>query len=185
MTKRRLRLSLVAATVLMLPGVSPAAGQSEAPVESQAPIDPMAASFWTATYSHAGGGPGAGTTGPIYFEELGVTGSGEVAADDPRISGTIREIWNAREFTRPGGFPVTVANGAARIDNDQGAWVGTFTTYGARPEGGGGWYVLEGEGAYEGLTALFHWPFGVDSFQGAIVPGELPSPADPIAPPTE
>ena len=184
MTKRTLWLSLMAATVLILPGVSPAAGQSEAPVESQAPLDPMRASFWTGSFTWTGGEPGEVAADPGFLE-LGVTASGDVVADDPRIAGTMRLLWNSREFDRPGEFYVGFVNGTARIDNDQGAWIGTYTAYGARPEGGEEWYILEGEGAYEGLTALFrfHWEDG--SFEGVIVPGELPPPTDPIAPPSE
>jgi hypothetical protein len=164
--KRTLRLSLMAATVLILPGVSPAAGQSEPPLESeapfasQAPLDPMGASYWTGTW-----------TGPT------------VEASDPRISGEWVEVDNRATYpdrTGPGGsFSVNTAS--LRIENADGAWAGTFTGI-YKGDSGRGWNVLEGEGAYEGLTAVFLWTWPGRTLEGVILPAAFPAAPDPIAP---
>jgi hypothetical protein len=80
-----------------------------------------------------------------------------------------------------------VISGTARIDNDGGAWVGTWSSYGTDRVGGAEWYVLEGEGAYEGLTAMFASDVDADSPQGpvegVIVPFEPPPVPEPVPPP--
>ena len=77
-----------------------------------------------------------------------------------------------------------MTQGNARIDNDEGAWVGTSISYGGQP-GQEVWYVLAGEGAYEGLTAVFRWHGDDSSLQGVIVAGELPALPDLLAAPAE
>ena len=172
-----------------LPGVSPAAGQSEAPLESQAPLDPLAANYWTGTYTGTGAELGVTGSHDGYFEEMGGIVRGEVVADDPRIAGLLTQVFNTHSTAEP---YVAIFSGTARIDNDAGAWVGTFAAWGAS-SGGDEVYVLEGEGAYDGLTAAFRLQeqdifkaLRVDSpLRGVILPAELPPPPDPVAPPAE
>ena len=71
-----------------------------------------------------------------------------------------------------------------RIDLDEGAWVGTWQAY-TDNRHGEEWYVVEGEGAYEGLTAVYRYRTDDNSFEGVIMPGELPAQPDPLAPPAE
>jgi hypothetical protein len=178
---RTLRLSLIAAIVLILPvGFGPPAlGQSEEP------RDPMGANYWTGTWAGTGGEAGEVASGPGYSEALGVVTRGEVAADDTRIAGTMTQVHNLREAASvdPAEGAVGIISGTVRIDNDEGAWVGTFTAYGGEP-GGKEWYVMEGEGAYEGLTTIFGYGEG-SSLEGVILPAELPAQPDPVAPPSE
>ena len=47
------------------------------------------------------------------------------------------------------------------------------------------WHVVKGEGAYEGLTAVYRWDSDGISFEGVILPGELPPLPDPVALPAE
>ena len=84
---RTLRLSLITAAILALAlGLDgPAAGQSEAP------LDPMAANHWAGTWTYIeDSSTSVGeSTGPTYN-----TSRGEVTADDPRMVGTMTEVWN-------------------------------------------------------------------------------------------
>jgi hypothetical protein len=156
--------------------------------QSEEPLDPMGASFWTGTASFVEGSftpPVEENEGPAYGEVLGIGRRIDVAADDPRIAGTMTQVQNARLSIDPDpteGLSFVI-NGSARIDNADGAWVGTWTSYGADRVGGEEWYVLEGEGAYEGLTAIFAGDVDTDSpqgpLEGVIVPFELPAVPEP------
>ena len=154
----------------------------------------MGASFWTGTGTFIEGSftpPVEATEGPVYAEVLGISRRLDVAADDPRIAGTMTQVQNARLSSSPD--PAEghsfIIEGTARIDNDDGAWVGTWTAYGADLVGGGEWYVLEGEGAYEGLTAVFAGDVDSDSpqgpLEGLIVPFEPPQVPEPAPLPAE
>ena len=77
---------------------------------------------------------------------------------------------------------VSAASATARIDNEGGSWAGTFTGY-YTDSGGEEWNVFVGDGAYEGLTAVFRY-HSDNSLEGVIVPGEVPSMPDPVEPPT-
>jgi hypothetical protein len=161
-----------------LPSASPAADQS------QPAVDPMAASYWTGTWDPIGE-VGVTASRDGYVEEMGGSNRGEVAADDPRIAGRMTRVYNA--YSTVGPEPerdLHIRHGTARIDNDAGTWVGTSTAWIA------GWladefYVLEGEGAYEGLTAVFQLHPAEGSLAGVILAAELPPPPDPVAPPAE
>ena len=161
------------------PGVSPTAGQSETPLESQAPLDPLGASYWTGTYTGTGGELGVTDSRDGYFEEMGGILLGEVAADDPRIAGRMTQVYNTNSTVGPEPERnLAFVNGTARIDNDAGAWVGTYTGWNA------GWlgdefFVLKGEGAYEGLTAVFQWLREDKSLQGVDPGGRTPATAGP------
>jgi hypothetical protein len=139
--------------------------------QSEAQLDPMGASSWTATIS---GGE---------EEPFEVEGHATVHSSDPRISGALSQARTIRMFPNrePGADDLQVASAAVRIDNDHGAWVGSFTgSESAIAE----WNELEGEGDYEGLTAVFRW-LPDDTMEGVIVPGALPAVPDPVAPPAE
>ena len=160
--------------------------------QSPAPADRMSASFWTGTATFIEGSftpPAEETPGPGYAEVLGIGRQMAVTADDERIAGTMTQLQNAR--VSDGVDPVEghafVISGTARIDNEEGAWVGTWTSYGADRVGGQEWYVLEGEGAYEGLTAIFAGDVDADSpqgpLEGVILPFADPQLPGPVPPP--
>ena len=181
MRKHTRKLSLVAAIVAALATWSGASVVAQ----SEAPLDPMGASYWTGTWKETGGDPGVDTERAGYTESLGRIARGEATTDDSRMVGTWTLVTNLHfaDSREPGEGPVGIASGAARIDNDEGAWVGTFTNFGGQP-GGDELYVMHGEGAYEGLTTVFRF-HGDGSVEGVILPAELPAPPDPVAPPTE
>jgi len=121
---------------------------SAAAGQSGEPLDQMGGAYRTGTWSVIDGSylEEAESTGPTYTDVLGYGTQGTVAADDPRVAGTMTAIANARHTQ--GAEAVALHAGRARIDNDAGAWVGTYTAWGT-PLASEEWHVLEGEGAYE------------------------------------
>jgi hypothetical protein len=179
-------VAAIAATVLVLSGAV-AFGQS------QEPLDPMGADYWTGTWTGSEDGAeyeGVETLRDGYKDISGLVYPGEVAADDPRMVGTWiqEEHLYLAESREPGEGEVGIASGTARIDNDAGAWVGTYThwrIHGCDPTCiGGEWYVMDGEGAYEGLKTVFHYSHE-DGFEGVILRSDLPALPEPVAPPAE
>jgi hypothetical protein len=152
---------------------------SSVSAQAGAALDPVGETFWTGAWpsiESCSRGGGARTEAT----------SGTVAADDPRIAGTMTDLWNtaAAASVESAEGELSITNGTSRIDNADGAWVGTSTSFGGSP-GQESWFVMEGEGAYEGLTTVFRWHAADSSLEGIIVPAGLPALPDPVAPPTE
>jgi hypothetical protein len=104
--------------------------------------------------------------------------------DDPRLNGTFQVIWN--ETTYDGIHNVITAS--SRIDNDHGSWVGVERGYEHPTLGWNTMALYEGQGAYEGLSALLFWvreqrPGSVA--HGIVFPGEMPEPLDAPEPASE
>ena len=94
---RTVRRALIAAAIVALPLAlgSTAVGQSEAP------LDPMGADFWTGTWTETGGAPGVDTSHADYTESLGRIARGEATADDPRMVGTWTLVTNVHFAAQP------------------------------------------------------------------------------------
>jgi hypothetical protein len=149
--------------------------------------DAMGATFWTGTWTETGYEPGSESPRAGYTDLVDPVSRGTISADDPRIAGTWTQVSHVyfMDSRDPQDGEVAVAAGRARIDNDAGAWVGTMVSYSGQPNGEG-MYVMEGEGAFEGLTAVFRWRAADSSYEGVILPTrELPSLPEPMAAPTE
>ena len=113
----------------------------------------------------------------------GLVATGVVEMDDARLAGSYTLIGNGDEFPQADTPErVEIGWGELRIENEDGAWSGTFaTTYDSAEtyETSLVLYEMTGEGAYEGLSALLGetgnirtWPqFEV---AGAIFTGPLP-----------
>lgn len=97
---------------------------------------------------------------------------------DPRLEGTVHQSADSDSYTLPGGDAgPSIGISTKRIENDEGAWQGSavFLTV---PDGSEvtSPYVMVGEGAYEGLTAIY----SVDIFdcgeniRGYIIQGAIP-----------
>lgn len=99
--------------------------------------------------------------------------------DDPRFSGVSENTWNSDSVIVNGRAGEIVA-GRERIENEDGAWEGTWTelSIGSELSENAGWYV--GEGAYEGLVA---YVVIADSRGSATVWGVI-RPADHFGPPS-
>jgi hypothetical protein len=169
-------------------GAPPAAVPEPSASQSGTPRDPMAAAHFTADFASTAGSDPAWTQAEGYQEVVDLWGAGTVAATDPRISGAWQQVRDMRKYPTD---DIVVSTGSARIDNHDGSWSGTFT--GAYEAHGKGfaeeWNVLTGSGAYEGLTALFHWTGAWwgnagSSLEGVIVPSsDVPPQPGPIAKP--
>jgi hypothetical protein len=113
----------------------------------------------------------------------GMASSGLVEMDDPRLAGSFTMIGNGDEFPQADTSErVEIGWGEVRIENEDGAWSGTFaTTYDSEKinETSLILYELTGEGAYEGLSALLGQTGSISSWPrfpvaGAIFTGPLP-----------
>ena len=136
--------------------------------------------------------------------------SQETEASDSRLSGTIHVYLALDDYITPDTAiedAPTLLVGVRRVENEDGAWQGTFAsgTWPNDPAGGLGttretgerrriatsaetWlpYVLHGEGAYEGLTALWVERFSAEpcgwDVQGVIFDGVMPAVPEPVPP---
>ena len=110
-----------------------------------------------------------------YAESLANTSSAMFEATDPRLSGLFTQTLSVRSF------PVDMAadswamvwTATVRIENEEGAWAGVFDGF-ANEAAPREWYRLEGEGAYEGLTAVMLWHGEDEAYEGVVVPGAPP-----------
>ena len=88
----------------------------------------------------------------------GMESSGLVEMDDARLAGSYTMIGNGDEFPQADTSErVEIGWGELRIENEDGAWSGTYaTTYDSEKPNETSLilYELTGEGAYEGLSAL-------------------------------
>ena len=182
---RTLRLTLVGTVIFVLLGSWATAVLAQTTEEEGR--EPAPASHFTGTWSEIFFmlplEQWEWTLGPGYVESFGNKTVLDFKADDPRISGTWTQFTNFRSFAvdmeEESWAPV--ASGAVRIENEDGAWAGTVDSFAFAEVSGPEWYHLQGEGAYEGLTAVFRWIPDDDVYEGVIVSGVTPEYPAPIA----
>ena len=125
---------------------------------------------------------GEGSSGPEEwtqadgYREATLSSTVTVEASDPRVSGRLTILVAGREFV-PDEDPdedFSVVVGTARIENEDGAWVGTVDGFWT-DDYSDGRLLLAGEGAYEGLTALIR----IDEYDGVIFGHGLPAAPNP------
>jgi hypothetical protein len=92
-----------------------------------------------------------------FWQARGYAYEQDVIVSDPRLEGAhvvsvSRDEYHSADYL----WPIMVASFTRRIENDEGAWQGSYTAV-AFSDGtvAGSTAVLVGEGAYEGLTALW------------------------------
>ncbi len=184
---RTLRLFIVGTMMSMLlggPGGAVAAQDIEqVDIEPAGPLEPGGASIFTMRQIGVEDVPWPGSIpgpdGSLRWE--GPTDVWVIESSDPRLSGTYTlfgkgEAWPLDEEGR---VLATVMSGALQVENEEGAWSGTRVSYMGVDYAD--YYHLEGEGVYEGLTALFH-AVAVEArgdeafmtYSGVVVPGSLP-----------
>jgi hypothetical protein len=106
---------------------------------------------------------------------------------DPRLEGTWYSTESNDRYSGPGSDGLIIGTWTRRIENDEGAWQGTTPQSIDFPDGTGvggaaGPYVMIGEGAYTGLTALLTHNSEDDTCpnqRGFIFVGTIPSPTVP------
>jgi len=140
-----------------------------------AQTDPKApASFvgWVLDESHVDSGT-AEDLGSV-LERRDLAYSYDFDSSDPRMSGTGLWMGNGDRYRAEPLFELQTARWV--ITNDEGSWEGIGT--GLRGTGGGdnSTLVLEGTGAYDGMSAYLgiDWNLGGGTIQGAIFPGTIP-----------
>jgi hypothetical protein len=95
-----------------------------------------------------------------------------MAMSDPRVSGTGTGTWNQDGY--PG--DIGISWGTYRLENEGGAWSGTFTSADGTPTAVSSGFLV-GEGGYEGLTFYWHQDMGDEvTVVGIIFPGDPPTP---------
>ena len=174
---RTLRLSLTGTVILAVIG-----GLSGAVLAQDEPTDPMAPAAVTGTVGYGTDiATGSETFDDGAYVTDGMQGTLSWEASDPRLSGEVTFAGYLVNYTTPS---IYVGGGTRVLVNDDGRWVGTDTGL-AAPGVDMEFIVMQGEGAYEGLTAVVRedWSKNPPTFVGAIVPSDkLP---DPIEPPAE
>jgi hypothetical protein len=103
---------------------------------------------------------------------------------DPRLEGTWYHTEDNDNYHGPGTDGLTIGTWTRRIENHDGAWQGTTHQTIDYPDGVGnvggaaGPYIMIGEGAYEGLTAILTQSDGsaCPNERGYIFEGTIPSP---------
>jgi len=179
-------LALVAAFTGM---VSVPAFVSAAPSPSPAPVAPdaMAPSFFAGSAPTTGACAIGGPTGALVDGVLQTRGAAwgclTWTTDDPRFSGVSRNVYDADQYLADASSATgrlgTITVGRERIENDAGAWEGTWTDLVVEDfDQVAGWF--EGQGAYAGLAAyvVISDPLGSATVRGFISPaGRMEAPA--------
>lgn len=115
-------------------------------------------------------------TDGVATEYRGFSAVRQLTMSDERLSGSQRAVWNQTDYGRDGS---TVA-GRLTIENDGGAWVGTYqgVIFPHAPGMARHQAVLTGEGGYEGLSAVLYYdPANTDdtlAVEGYLFRGEVP-----------
>jgi hypothetical protein len=105
------------------------------------------------------------------------------AMSDPRLQGTYYGSFEWDEYRGAAGT-TRIGAGTWRIENEEGAWQGSHTSaYLADSPDASASAVLIGEGAYEGLIALWeevgHWDACSWDVRGLILEGDPPAVPEP------
>jgi hypothetical protein len=105
---------------------------------------------------------------------------------EPRLEGTYYYAYDSDEYRTEGLTSIpSVGSGTWRIENDEGAWQGSHPNIGFAD----GTYskattILIGEGAYEGLTAIWEGqhdgPACTWDIRGLIIEGNVPAAPEPF-----
>ena len=113
-----------------------------------------------------------------------------IEMDDPRLSGTLWNLWNVdsikgRKYASDG----EIIAGTIELVNDEGSWVGTMRGYASMdPKTYQIGMELSGTGAHDGFSALLYATrpeTGVWDIEGFVFPGALPEYPDPVEVPVE
>jgi hypothetical protein len=104
---------------------------------------------------------------------------------DPRLEGTYYISYDTDEYRGPGGT-TTIGSGTWRIENEEGAWQGSYLHADDPDYATTVWMPLVGEGDFDGLTALWesvYNPSGLCSWdvRGVIIDGDPPAAPEPYA----
>ena len=172
---RTIRTMAMSVTTLALlaTGIVPVAAQSTPPVSDQT----LPAAF-TGRIAF-GGQVRAGTTETVdgHVESRGSAFAPVVSTmSDPRLDGKVLISYQTDEYTGPDGASHSLGTGTWRIETADGAWQGSYTRVEAEGFSDTNTAVLVGEGAYDGLYAVFEQTIDASGWdiRGAIFPAGSP-----------
>ena len=163
---------IIAVVLLVVPGIG-TAGQDEEPLFG--PMTPARIDggwVWADVYEEGQ----VEQLGELMFQSSGNSATYRVTSGDPRFKGTatVTGDWI-------GSYPpalVSVADRNWRIEDDAGVWVGSdrrlVSMADEDPLNVAEQAILDGSGAYEGLTAYVIIDIETQSFIGAIIPDQMP-----------
>ncbi len=104
---------------------------------------------------------------------------------DPRLQGDCYISYDDDEYVSPAGS--SMGTGTWRIENEEGAWQGSYAVLGIGDRSSVVTAPLVGEGAYEGLTAVWesaYDPVACDwEVWGLIIEGDVPAAPEPFTGP--
>jgi hypothetical protein len=113
-------------------------------------------------------------------ERRGTIWAPTITASDPRLQGSMTIASPQDTYGGPdGGESFVFGSGTYRIENADGAWQGSHSSFAVADKGGGSTVVLVGEGRYAGLFAALDVTDSAN-IRGVIFPA--PPPAVPTAP---
>lgn len=169
----------VSISLALLTGIATVSMAADEP-----PFGPMAPARVSGTWKYSDAvseGQVERLPGELMFEVTGAVATYEVASDDARLSGTgtATRAW----VTAYPPALVMVVDTDWRLENESGAWAGSSRRLASMadddPLNVAEQVILDGSGAYAGLTAYLIIESAEQSFLGAIIPDEMPEiPAD-------
>jgi len=163
----------VATLTLMAISVVPVTAQSAEP-----PIDPTQPAPFTGRIAF-GSQVRAGTTETVdrHIETRGSAHAPTIVSmSDPRLDGDVLISWQADEYAAPDGTDQALGSGTWRIETTEGAWEGSYVRLEAEGVSDKNTAVLVGQGAYDGLIAVWEQTIGGSGWDvtGAIFPSGPP-----------
>ena len=141
--------------------------------------DSQAAASVTGTFTTpqgAAAGTDAWEDGALRTRDLRFTSTWD--ASDPRLSGAISVRVNRDRYERQG---MEVGTARTVIETVDGRWFGAGTWLGGEDLGQTMTLVMQGEDAYEGLTASVVLNLVTQTFAASIFPGDMPAFPEPPA----
>lgn len=99
-----------------------------------------------------------------------------LSMSDPRLDGEVLISWQTDDYAGAGGTRHTLGTGTWRIETADGVWEGSYTRLEAEGTSDKATLVLVGQGAYEGLIAVWEQTIGDSGWDvvGAIFPAGPP-----------
>jgi len=163
---------LRAITALALALTTASVASSATLAQDDDPMAPAAVLGWVLDETHHADGESGEQDGK--WVRRGVAYAYDFDATDDRLDG--EAIWTGHGYRYPTEPMFEVQSNTWVVTNAEGGWSGTSTAVVGNGLGDSEAAILEGSGAYEGLTAylVMTWSRAGGNFRGAIFPGVMP-----------
>jgi ribose transport system substrate-binding protein len=156
---------------------------AEVPGESEAePSEPTGVVVTLSDFAEVSEGEWTSESEAAYNEGLGITHTYTWEATDPRLSGAATYTGNWHWY---GSLASSLEAFQWTVGNDEGSWTGTgYSIFSpAAAYGDAAAMVMDGAGAYEGLTAYLNWDIAheEDTMRGLITADPMPPVPEPTS----